>query len=161
MAGFLRKISERAVPLLLLGVLAVPASALAAEAGRFVLKEADQNTFIRLDTLTGAVSHCASRAGEWSCKALNDDRKELHDEIAALKKENAELKAEASEVEMLRKENSRLKTRLDDGQGKGESRLILPSDEDIDRVMALFEKYFERFLSFIRQLDEKHRGSAI
>jgi predicted RNase H-like nuclease (RuvC/YqgF family) len=143
MANFLQKTSERAAPLLLLGLLAAPSLALAEEAGRFVLKEADQNTFIRLDTVTGAVSHCASKAGEWSCKSLGDDRKELHDEIAALRKENAELKSRLSQTD-----------------AKEESRLVLPSDKDIDRVMALFEKYFERFLSFIRQLEEKH-GKAI
>jgi predicted RNase H-like nuclease (RuvC/YqgF family) len=143
MADFLQKASKRAAPLLLLGLLAAPSLALAEEAGRFVLKEADQNTFIRLDTVTGAVSHCASKAGEWNCKTLSDDRKELHDEIAALRKENAELKS-----------------RLSQADAKEESRLVLPSDKDIDRVMALFEKYFERFLSFIRQLEEKH-GKAI
>jgi predicted RNase H-like nuclease (RuvC/YqgF family) len=144
MADFLQKASECAAPLLLLGLLAAPSAALSEETGRFVLKEADQNTFIRLDTATGAVAHCASKAGEWSCKTLSDDRKQLHDEIAALKKENAELKS-----------------RLSQADAKEESLLVLPSDKDIDRVMALFEKYFERFLSFIRQLEEKHGGKAI
>src|SRR6476619_598918 len=85
MADFLQKASERAALLLGLILLALPSLALAEEAARFVLKEADQNSFIRLDTVTGAVSHCASKAGEWNCKTLSDDRKELHDEIAALK----------------------------------------------------------------------------
>jgi hypothetical protein len=144
MADFLLKASERAVPLLVVGLLAAPSLASAEEAGRFVLKEADQHSFIRLDTVTGAVSHCASKVGEWSCKTLSDDRKELHDEIAALEKENAELK-----------------TQLSQADAKQEPQLVLPSDKDLDRVMDIFEKYFERFLAFIRQLDEKHRGSAI
>jgi hypothetical protein len=144
MADFLQKASERAAPLLGLILLALPSLALAEEAGRFVLKEADQNSFIRLDTMTGAVSHCASKAGEWNCKTLSDDRKELHDEIAALKQENAELKS-----------------RLSQAHAKQAPQLVLPSDKDIDRVMDLFEKYFERFLAFIRQLDEKHGGKAI
>src|SRR5688572_26169904 len=100
MADFLQKASERAAPLLLLGLLTAPSLALAEEAGRFVLKEADQNTFIRLDTVTGTVSHCASKAGEWSCKTLSDDRKALHDEIAALRKENADLKSRLSEAKV-------------------------------------------------------------
>jgi hypothetical protein len=144
MADFLQKASERAALLLVLILLALPSLALAEEAGRFVLKEADQNSFIRLDTVTGAVSHCASKAGEWNCKTLSDDRKELHDEIAALKQENAELKS-----------------RLSQADAKQAPQLVLPSDKDIDRVMDLFEKYFERFLAFIRQLDEKHGGKAI
>ena len=144
MADFLQKASERAALLLPLSFLAAPSFALADEAGRFVLKEADQHSFIRLDTVTGAVAHCASKAGQWSCKTLSDDRKQLHDEIAALEKENAELKS-----------------RLAQADAKQEPQLVLPSDKDIDRVMDLFEKYFERFLAFIRQLDEKHGGSAI
>jgi hypothetical protein len=141
--------------------LAWPSPALAEDAGRFVLKEADQNTFIRLDTVTGAVAHCASKAGEWSCRTLADDRKELHDEIAVLRKENAALKSQLSQADRLRKENAELRSRLAEADIKGESRLVLPSDEDIDRVMTLFEKYFERFLSFIRRLDERHSGKAI
>ena len=144
MADFLQKASERAAPLLALGLLAAPSLAFAEEAGRFILKEADQHSFIRLDTVTGAVSHCASKAGEWSCKTLSDDRKQLHDEIAALEKENAELKS-----------------RLSQADAKQEPRLVLPSDKDIDRVMDIFEKYFERFLAFIRQLDQKNGGSPI
>ena len=144
MADFLQKASERVAPLLMLGILAAPSLALAEETGRFVLKETDQNSFIRLDTVTGTVSQCASKTGEWSCKTLSDDSKRLHDEIAALRKENAELKSRLSKTD-----------------AEDDLRLVLPSDKDIDRVMALFEKYFERFLSFIRQLEEKHTGKAI
>src|SRR5215207_9999056 len=81
MADFLQKACERAALLLSLSFLAAPSFALADEAGRFVLKEADQHSFIRFDTVTGAVAHCASKAGQWSCKTLGDDRKQLHDEI--------------------------------------------------------------------------------
>jgi hypothetical protein len=31
--------------------------------------------------------------------------------------------------------------------------LELPSEADLDRIVTLFEKYFERFLAFIQKLD--------
>jgi hypothetical protein len=124
---------------------ALAAGASAEEAGRFVLKEAEQNTFIRLDTVTGAVSHCSSRAGEWSCTSVADDRAKLNEEIAKLRRENEELR-------------TRLAQARDDAP---DSRLVLPSQEDIDRIMNLFEKYLERFLSFIRKFEEKQHDQAI
>jgi flagellar biosynthesis chaperone FliJ len=120
--------------------------ATAQEPGRFVLKEADQNTFIRLDTLTGSVSRCSSKAGEWSCQGVKDDRAALNDEIAALRKENAELKQRLSKA----KENV-----------EPETRLTIPSEAEIDRWLALVEKYFERFLSLVRRLERDQNGQPI
>src|SRR5687767_12847203 len=53
MNAFLRMRLEPAAALLAVALLSGPA--LAEESGRFVLKEADQNTFVRLDTFTGAI----------------------------------------------------------------------------------------------------------
>ena len=143
MDAFLRAHRNIATFALTLGLLAIPVEA--EEAGRFVLKEGPQNTFIRLDTVTGAVSHCSSAAGDWSCQTVNDDRAQLHEEIARLKRENGELKGKLAEARDI----------------APESRLTLPSEADIDRVMTLFEKYFERFLSFIRKFEQKQQGEAI
>ncbi|HEY7764968.1 MAG TPA: hypothetical protein VIB38_08250 [Aestuariivirgaceae bacterium] len=143
MNDFLRMRLEPPAALLAFALLAAPA--LAEESGRFVLKEADQNTFIRLDTFTGAISHCSSAAGEWNCRSVKDDRAALHEEIAGLRKENDELK-------------ERLAKRSDE---RGEQRLTMPSEADIDRWLALVEKYFERFLSLIRRLEQKEDGQPI
>jgi hypothetical protein len=143
MTAFLRALPNFPAWLLALGFLALPAHG--EEAGRFLLKEAGQNTLIRLDTVTGAVSRCSSTAGEWNCKSVSDDRAELHEEIARLKKENAELKARLA--------GSR--------DVKDETPLALPSEADLDRIMALFEKYLERFLAFIRRFEQKNTGEPI
>jgi hypothetical protein len=143
MNAFLRMRLEPAAALLAVALLSGPA--LAEDSGRFVLKEADQNTFVRLDTFTGAISHCSSAAGDWSCRSVKDDRAALHEEIAELRKENNELKA-------------RLAKRDDEG---GEQRLTMPSEADIDRWLTLVEKYFERFLSLIRRLEQKEDGQPI
>jgi hypothetical protein len=55
-----------------------------------------------------------------------------------------------------------LRTRLAQARDDApDSRLVLPSQEDIDRIMNLFEKYLERFLSFIRKFEEKQHDQAI
>jgi hypothetical protein len=143
MTAFLRARRELIALALALGFSS--SLALAEEPGRFVLKEADQNTFIRLDTLTGSVSHCSSKAGEWSCKSVDDDRAALHEEIAALRKENAELKQRLSKK----------------AGAEPDSRLAIPSEAEIDRWLAMVEKYFERFLSLIRRLERDQEGQPI
>jgi hypothetical protein len=143
MNAFLPARLNPAVAAFVLCLASVPAQG--EEPGRFILKETGDNTFIRLDSYSGAVSHCSSAAGEWSCKSVKDDRAALHEEIAKLRKENADLKtrlAKARDVEP-------------------ETTLTLPSEADLDRWMNLVEKYFERFLSFIRKLEQKQDGEAI
>lgn len=126
-----------------LSALSMPVAA--EEPGRFVLKETDQKSFIRLDTHTGAVSHCASAAGEWNCKSVKDDRAELHEEIANLKQENKDLKTKLAEARDL----------------SPEAPLALPSEADIDRIMTMIEKYLERFLSFLRKFEQRQQDDAI
>lgn len=106
--------------------------------GRFQLKEAGSGQFVRLDSDTGAMSICSREGDAWTCRAMADDRAALHEEIAKLKQQNAEL-------------TDRLKT----------SSGGLPDDADLDRVMSLFEKYVERFLSFISKLDRKQNAEGI
>jgi hypothetical protein len=68
---------------------------------------------------------------------MADDRAELHEEIARLKDENRAL-------------TERLDTMVNKAP---KTALELPSEADLDRIVALFEKYFERFLAFIQKLD--------
>ena len=120
-----------------LGLLvAIPAAAQDG-AGRYQLKEAGAGRFVRLDSQTGTVSLCSQQGEAWTCKAMADDRAELHEEIARLKDENRAL-------------TERLDTMVNKAP---KTALELPSEADLDRIVALFEKYFERFLAFIQKLD--------
>lgn len=112
---------------------ALAASAGAEEAGRYVLKDV-KDGFIRLDTRTGAVSHCETRDAQWICESVADDRQVLQQEIAKLENENAALKKRVSELESKRG-------------------LELPSDADLDRVMGFFERMMKRLIEFARGLD--------
>ena len=111
-----------------------------ADGPRYVLEKVSGG-FIRMDTKTGSLSHCAETAGEWTCRSLADDRRALQDEIAALEQEN----------EKLRTRIDALEARLAETREK--SRLELPSDAEIDRLMGMFERMMRRFMDFARTLD--------
>lgn len=127
-------------PALVLGLavmLAGPAGA--AETGRYVLKDVEGG-FIRLDTETGAVSHCGLRNETWRCEPVADAQAALQDEINRLAQENAELERQLAE--------------LNHGEPGSAPSIELPSDEDLDRVFGMFEKFMQRFMDFARGLNE-------
>jgi hypothetical protein len=119
-------------------VLAGPAGA----TSRYVLKDVEGG-FIRLDSESGAVSHCRSLDGHWRCEPVADARDALQDEIGRLAEENAALKQRLSELE------AGLQSEPDSG-----SRLELPSEQDIDRIFGVFERFMRRFFDFARSLNE-------
>lgn len=57
----------------------------AAPAGRFTMQPVDGG-MLKLDTQTGGMSFCSSRAGQWRCEALPDERAALETEIDRLQK---------------------------------------------------------------------------
>lgn len=124
------------VPAALALVLTVSAGA--AE-GRYVLKDVEGG-FIRLDTETGAVSHCGLRNETWRCEPVADAQAALQDEINRLAEENAALEQRLAELEQ--------------GEPGTGPRVELPSEEDIDRIFGVFERFMQRFIDFARSLNE-------
>ena len=51
---------------------------------RFAVQPSEDG-FIRLDTQTGAVSHCGRRKGVWFCEKLVEDKTAIEQEIDALR----------------------------------------------------------------------------
>jgi hypothetical protein len=131
-----RKMSLLA-PAALALVLAVPAGA--SDTGRYVLKDVDGG-FIRLDTETGAVSHCRTRDEHWRCEPVADAQAALQDEINRLAEKNAALEQELAE--------------LTEGERKRGPSIVLPSEEDVERIFGFFEKFMQRFIDFARGLNE-------
>ena len=58
----------------------------------------DGDGFVRLDTETGALSHCERSDGVWHCAIVVEDRVEIDERIAALQEEMASLKANLKEL---------------------------------------------------------------
>jgi len=115
------------------------------ENGRFTFNQV-QDGFLRLDTRSGNVSLCAKRAAGWACQAVPDDRTVLESEIARLQGENAALKREmiARGVPLpggLSAEGSGARPQVE---------LKLPSEAEIDRVMAFMEKVWRRLIDMVQ-----------
>jgi hypothetical protein len=120
-------------------LLAVPAGA--AETGRYVLKDVEGG-FIRLDTGTGAVSLCRPLNEQWRCEPVADAEVALQDEINRLAEENAALQQQLAEVTGPQ------------GQRSIGPTLELPSEEDLDRIFGIVERFMQRFIDFARSLNE-------
>ncbi len=85
------------------GAMGTAAAALAQDAGpgRYEIKPSDDG-FIRLDTDTGAMTHCSKRDGVWHCDILAEDRSAiaaLSTDVARLRSEVAALAARIAALE--------------------------------------------------------------
>ena len=98
--------------------------------GRFSMTPT-QGGFLRLDKETGAVSFCTVESGLSLCRVSADERKALEDEIARLRRENAELKT-------ARGPNA--------GASSG-----LPKDEDMERALSFTERFMRRIMRIFKE----------
>ncbi len=130
-------------PLLLVLTIILSASAVGAAeiSGRYVLEKVEQG-FLRLDTETGVMALCAAKAGVWECQPVKDDGLDTGEELARLRAENEALKSRVAELE------------------KGNAAIKLPSDQEVDRMMDIFGKMFDRFLDFAREMDGRSKDGT-
>lgn len=153
-------------------LMAGAASAEDAAGARFTMTPT-QGGFVRLDTVTGAVSMCTGKEGDWACKAMPDDQKALQDKIARLE----------DEVRALKEENRRLEDVLGLGGDKSKGapsngpglpppvdggppgpqtgpKFSLPSEKDVDKAFDYFEGMLKKFQERLKKLEEKEKGGG-
>jgi hypothetical protein len=119
--------------------------------GRYVFsKQADG--FLRLDTQSGAVALCSQQAVGWACKAAPEDRTVLENEIARLQNENGALKQELLSRGLALPSGVAPEP---SGAQNGESSVRLPSDADIDRVIAFFGRVWQRFVEAVEHAQKQ------
>jgi len=99
---------------------------------------------LRLDTRSGQVSQCSRNDAGWTCRAVPDERSALEIEIARLQEENATLKKELASRGPPAPDGSRSPP-----AATGEPQLKLPSDADVDKMMAFLEKVWRRLMETV------------
>ena len=136
--------------------------------GRFTFKEVPDG-ILRLDGRTGQVSLCG-RVTEWACRTLADDRAALENEIGRLLDENAALRKQLEEARRAPVPPETVPPiaatptppAAAPAPKQGERELTLPSDADLNRMMAFLEKMWRRLLDMAqrsqRELDQDRPG---
>jgi len=142
-----------AAALLMAIALAGPAAA-EEKAARYTMSPTEGG-FLRLDTVTGAVSFCSRRNADWLCTPVADDtaKQQQQAELDRLKSRNAELEAEVK--------------RLDDLSGPGAKpegethaergpmpKLQLPTEQDVDKAMDYLSRMYRKFRDKLKEFDE-------
>ena len=130
-----------------LATLAFVGAALAQEArpgsGRYAI-EPSMDGFIRLDTTSGAVSHCSRREGVWHCDVIVDDTTGLSAQIEKLTAEVARL---VGEVAALRARVAAL-----EGQAAAGGGPAVREDARADQAMGFAERLMQRFFGLVREM---------
>lgn len=113
---------------------------------RFILQRAGEG-FFRVDRETGEASLCEPGNVGWVCELIPDDRAALQDEISRLARQNAELKSRLAELEGRLTGESPETTEPD-----GDSTFDLPTEEEMDELMTMFEGMMRRFFDMAEDL---------
>ena len=143
------------------------------ENGRYVLSPTADGV-IRLDTRTGAVSTCSKNDAGWACYSVPDERAAFDAEIGRLQAENEKVKAELEKLkaqlasaapatdgkidEALPKSDQLKKSEPKAAEGERRIEIPLPSDRDMDRVMAFLERAWRRLIEMANRVQKDVSG---
>jgi hypothetical protein len=174
--GLLRVFAITA-PLVCLAAPALAQTAPDMEKGRYTLMPMSGG-FVRLDTQTGVVSHCADRGNGWACYALPEEHVALDKEIGRLQAENEKLKAQLAAPDSAlsgkaqkafpKAESSRpgepgtagpkADGRKSADANRNSIEIPLPSDRDMDRVMSFVERAWRRLVEMAARVQREQSG---
>jgi hypothetical protein len=100
--------------------------------------------YLKLDSRTGAVTHCEREGAAFRCTLVPDERNALQDEIDRLSRENADLRNRLAAA---------------GGTAPPPAAAVpppsaAPSDQDIDRALTLMERFLRRFKDIMREPED-------
>lgn len=117
------------------------------QTGRYTMHKSDDG-FVRLDTQTGVMSLCRKRDGGWACDAMAGTGQAGSGELARLRRENAELKAEIKRME------EHLGLRGDPAKpARKSSDFKLPTEKEVDQALDYFERMLKKFQDRLKRLE--------
>jgi hypothetical protein len=108
-----------------------------------------EDGYLRLDLKTGQVSLCSRRTVGWACITVADDRAAFDGEIARLQGENAALKKAMLDRGLPLPGGVTTDVPVARGERDLNRDLKLPSNADIDRMMAAVEKVWRRLVDML------------
>jgi len=116
--------------------------------------------FLRLDTMTGAVSHCQKDSDKWKCQPMDGAQSSDRNEIARLEKQNSGLKGEIKRLEeMIGLKGPGDGKRADPLRPGGQKHSFrLPSEKEVDQALNYFEKMLRKFQDRLKRL-EREQGT--
>jgi len=121
------------------------------EGGRYTFNKVADG-FLRLDTKTGEVSVCREHTVGWACQAAPEDRAVLENEIARLHGENAALKKDILAHGLPLPAGTMPEP---PAAQNGEPTVRLPSDADLDRMMAIAGRVWHRLVEAIARAQKQ------
>src|SRR5260370_20122837 len=136
------------------------------ENGRYALSPVADGV-LRLDTRTGAVSTCNNNGTGWACYAVPDERAAFDAEIGRLQADNEKLKAQLAAREPtitgkidepMPKTDSLTKAEPKAGGSERKIEIPLPSDRDMDRMMAFLEQAWRRLVEMAHRMQKDVSG---
>jgi regulator of replication initiation timing len=131
--------------------------------GRYTLSPAE-NGFVRLDTVTGAMSLCSRKEQGWTCEPMDDRAKALQEQVEQLMAENRALRAEIDRLEKAQPGDRDSSGQAFRQERPGGRSFDLPSEQDVDRALDYVERIYKKFRDRLRQLEqEEHqrKGTAL
>ena len=117
-------------------------------AGRFQLAPGDGGSFVRLDTRTGAVSHCRQENGVWRCQPIMDSG--LTDRLTAL----------SDKVDHLSADLDRLSLRVDKLAVGAGAPAAVPADRATGKGEGFAQTVVYRLLEMMRTLKHGRADST-
>ncbi len=129
---------------LAIGLLAAPLAVARAQDGngRYAMSPTVDG-YLKLDSRTGAVTHCQRDGTAFRCTLVPDERNALQDEIDRLSRENAELRSRVASGGA-----------APPAPPAGAPPSTGPSDQDIDRALTLMERFLRRFKDIMREPED-------
>jgi hypothetical protein len=109
------------------------------------------NGYLRLDTQTGEVALCSQKTVGWACEAAPEDRAALENEIARLQAENAALKKDILAHGMPLPSG----IMPEPPAQNGDLSVHLPSDADIDRMVAFVGHVWHRLVDAVERAQKQ------
>lgn len=116
---------------------------------RWSFKRVDDG-FVRLDAKTGQVAHCTPVSAAWTCEAVPEHRAALEKEVVQLRGEVAALKKEIAQLCAMRPPAAPPSA----ADHKGEISIALPTQQDVARAKDYLADTWRRLVQMIEQFQK-------